>query len=107
MGCMLDRDYLATNLLPPLPSSRRMPSLSQLRAPRRLPAGLDYKTGSGNDTKWLFMCSSNGDCPTGYSCMSGKGIKSSGGVCGTITWCARWLAFQRACRHDPVETCQA
>jgi hypothetical protein len=49
-------------------------------------AGLDYKTGSGDATKWLFFCSDSGDCPSGYSCMGGKAIKSPGGICAKITW---------------------
>ena len=53
-----------------------------------LHAGLDYTTGSGNATKWLFFCGSNSDCPSGYSCLGSNVLKSAGGICGSIGWCA-------------------
>lgn len=67
-----------------------------------LAAGLDYKAGSGNDTKWLFICASNSDCPSGYSCMGGKGMKSPGGICAKIKWCASGLVDTA---HLPVSVC--
>ena len=48
--------------------------------------GLDYSSGSGSKTKWLYFCGRDSDCPSGYGCMGAKGLKSSGGICGSIRW---------------------
>lgn len=53
---------------------------------RPIGIGLDYSKGSGTDTKWLFFCSKDSDCPSGYACNGAKGLKSSGGVCGALRW---------------------
>lgn len=51
--------------------------------------GLDYTSGTGTKTKWIFFCGGNGDCPTGYKCMNSGGSVTSGGVCMAIRWCER------------------
>ena len=72
------------------------------RARRPIGIGLDYGSGSGANTKWLFFCSKDSDCPSGYACTGAKGLKSAGGVCGTI----RWSVGAHANRTSPsLERC--
>ena len=55
-------------------------------------AGIDFTTATGSNTKWLYFCGTDSDCPGGHKCMAGKGIKSAGGICGKLTWCVAQLS---------------
>ena len=53
----------------------------------RRSAGIDFSSGgSGAKTKYLFFCARDGDCPSGYKCLAGKGLKNPGGICGSVAW---------------------